>query len=61
MKENYLKKPDEHPAEFLELTEAQKKQIADYMAKTGRQVGLQLVVDVVEGKIAVAGVSTGAV
>jgi|GEM_PF-5715062 len=54
-------RPEEHDPVVLKLTPDQQKQIAEYMGRTGRQVGVSLVVDVVEGKIAPAAVSVGAV
>lgn len=54
-------RPEEHEPVVLALTPEQQRQISEYMGKTGRQVGVSLVVDVVEGKIAPAAVSVGAV
>jgi hypothetical protein len=55
-----FKRPEAHPPVHLNLTEDQKRAIIDYVAKTGLQPEIALVVDVVEGKIAPAAVSVGA-
>ncbi len=52
--------PSQHPPIHIDLTDAQKQQIVDYIAKTGHQPDLSLVVTVVQGKIAPAAVAVGA-
>lgn len=59
--EKDLRRPEEHGPVKIQLTEEQKRQVLEYIKTTGQQVSLSLVVDVVEGKIAPAAVSVGAV
>lgn len=61
MEKKPLKRPQEYEPLGIKLTEEQKKQIVDYMQRTGHQVAISLNVEVVEGKIAPASVSVGAV
>ncbi len=53
-------RPEAHPPIHIELTDDQKKQIIEYVKRTGHQPQIALVVDVVEGRIAPAAVSVGA-
>jgi hypothetical protein len=52
--------PTQHAPVHIDLTDAQKKAIIDYVQKTGHQPEISLVVNVVEGKIAPAAVAVGA-
>lgn len=54
------RRPEELPPVHIELTEDQKKAIADYVKATGHMPVVGLHVEVVEGKIAPAAVAIGA-
>jgi hypothetical protein len=52
--------PSQHAPIHIDLTDAQKQQIIDYVRRTGHQPEISLVVNVVQDRIAPAAVAVGA-